>query len=287
VSRPRNVRTHSEVVTRRSGTSFYHAFRLLPARKRRAIYALYAFCRTVDDCVDEEDGEGEAGLDRWNEEVDRCYAGRPTTPLGEDLARAVSAYPIPRNALGEIVDGCRMDLTTARYSTWSDLEVYCRRVASAVGLCVIEVFGYRDPGTRDFAVHLGLALQLTNILRDVAVDARRDRLYLPLEDLARFELDEAEVLRCATSGTSSRRMAELLAFEGERAQGEYVAADRALPSVDRRAMWSARVMGGIYRSLLGELARRRFPVGEPRVRLSGLRKASVAVRTVVVSGLGL
>ena len=172
-------------IARQSGTSFYYAFRVLPAPKRRALHALYSFCRVVDDCVDEPDGGGAEGLARWLDEAQRCYAGRPQTELGRELAEAVARFPIPRACLEDIVAGCRMDLEVARYPRFEDLVVYCRRVASAVGLASIEVFGYRNPATREYASELGLALQLTNILRDVASDAERGRLYLPLEDLAR------------------------------------------------------------------------------------------------------
>ncbi len=135
-------------LTRQSGTSFYYAFRILPARKRRAIYAVYSFCRVVDDCVDEPGGEGEAGLRRWLEEVHRCYAGNPTTELGRDLAETLFEFPIPRGCFEDIVAGCRMDLTPRRYPAYADLRVYCERVASAVGLACIEIFGYADPRTR-------------------------------------------------------------------------------------------------------------------------------------------
>ncbi len=276
----------AESLTRLSGTSFYYALRLLPRAKRRAMYALYAFCRAVDDCVDEADGEGEPGLSRWSEEIERCYAGCPTTPLGAELAWALARFPIPREALTEIIQGCRMDLETTRYPSYAALEVYCRRVASAVGLASIEVFGYRQPQTREFAARLGLALQLTNILRDVAPDAARGRLYLPLEDLARFGVAEEELLRPSADATRRPEVGALLAFEGERARAHYEAATAVLPAADRRSMCCARVMGGIYRGLLDELARRGFPVGGERVRLSGARKGWIAARTVMLSAFG-
>src|SRR5207247_144352 len=195
-SPPRGVKdgSLSARVTRQSGTSFYYAFRFLPARKRRAIYALYSFCRVVDDCVDEPGGEREGGLDRWLAEVHRCYAGQPSTRLGHELAEALSLFPIPRQCFEDIVAGCRMDLTTRRYPRFEDLLVYCHRVASAVGLAAIEIFEYVDAATRVYATELGVALQLTNILRDVRIDAGQDRLYLPLEDLARFGVSESEIL---------------------------------------------------------------------------------------------
>ena len=163
-------------LTRSSGTSFYYAFRVLPAARRRAIYALYSLCRALDDCVDEEGGGGEPGLRRWLDEIDRAYAGQPRTELGQELAEALRRFPIPRQSFQDVADGCRMDLAGTRYQTFDDLAVYCRRVASAVGLASIEIFGYRDPRTREYAVELGLALQHTNILRDLDEDAGIGRM---------------------------------------------------------------------------------------------------------------
>jgi len=269
-------------LTRKSGSSFTYAFRVLPVEKRRAIYALYSFCRTVDDCVDEAGGEGEAGLSRWNEEGQRCYAGAPETELGRELANAVFQFPIPRSCFEDVVAGCRMDLTIRRYATFEDLRGYCLRVASAVGLAAIEIFGYEDPATRDYAIELGLALQLTNILRDVGVDAGRGRLYLPLQDLARFGVTEEALLTATRGGGPGRPPAvdALLAFEGQRARDQFERASRALPEADRRAMLSAEIMSAVYRALLDELARRGYPVTVPVVRLSRPRKAWIALRTV-------
>jgi phytoene synthase len=269
-------------LTRQSGTNFYYAFRILPEQKRRAIEALYAFCRSVDDCVDEADGEREAGLARWLAEVQRAYAGRPETELGRELAEAVTRFPIPRGAFEDIVAGCRMDLTTRRYASFAELRVYCERVASAVGLASIEIFGYQDPRTREYAVELGMALQLTNILRDVAPDAARDRLYLPLEDLARFGVAEAALVAAARDPGSPRPagLPELLAFEAERARSHYAAAARLLPERDRRSMLAAEIMGAIYRAVLEAWARRGHPVGGARTRLGKPRKLWIALRTV-------
>ena len=269
-------------VTRQSGTSFYYAFRVLPAEKRRAIEALYAFCRAVDDCVDEEGGEGEAGLARWRAEVYRAYAGKPETELGRELAETVARFPIPRACFEDVVAGCRMDLAVRRYATFADLRVYCQRVASAVGLASIEVFGYDDPRTREYAVELGLALQLTNILRDIGADAARDRLYLPLEDLARFGVSEEELLAAARDVRAPRPpgLARLLAFEADRARSHYTAAAAALPERDRRSMLAAEIMGAVYRAVLEEWARRGHPVGGPRVRLGKPRRIALALRTI-------
>jgi phytoene synthase len=269
-------------LTRKSGTNFYYAFRFLPAEKRRAIYSLYAFCRVVDDCVDEADGEGEAGLVRWSEEVSRAFAGRAETDLGRELAETVARFPIPRAAFENIVAGCRMDLTTRRYATFADLRRYCERVASAVGLASIEIFGYDDPRTREYAVELGVALQLTNILRDVAQDAARDRIYVPLEDLDRFGVTEDALLAAARDRSAARPegLARLLAFEAERARAHYEAAAERLPAGDRRSMLPAEMMASIYRALLEEWARRGHPVGGPRVRLAPARKLWLALGAV-------
>jgi len=269
-------------LTRQSGTSFYYAFRILPARKRRAIYALYSFCRIVDDCVDEPDGEGEAGLRRWAEEVRRCYEGRPSTELGRDLAEALFEFPIPRGCFEDIIAGCRMDLATKRYATFPDLRVYCERVASAVGLAAIEIFEYTDPRSRKYAVELGVALQLTNILRDVAADAARGRIYMPQADLARFGVTEAELLAAAGGGPVSPALRELLAFQVARARSHYELAHDLLPAADRKAMAPAEIMAAVYGALLDEIVRRGHPLGG-RIALSRPRKAWIALRTLVRS----
>ncbi len=275
------METAAARLTRRSGTSFYYAFRLLPPTKRRAIYALYSFCRVVDDCVDEADGEGAAGLDRWSDEVRRCYAGSPATDLGRELAEALQRFPIPAACFDDIVEGCRMDLTKTRYATFEDLGIYCRRVASAVGLASIEIFGYRNPGTREYAVELGLALQLTNILRDVGADARQGRIYFPLEDLSRFGVTEGELLCAARDpGVRPGGYDALCIFQAVRARAHYALARTALPAEDRRAMLSAEVMGAVYRSLLERVVAQRFPLAR-RVTLSRGRKAWIVASTAI------
>jgi phytoene synthase len=262
------------------GSNFYYALRILPRDKRRAMYALYSFCRSVDDCADGALGEGAPGLDRWLEELGRCYEGRPTTELGRELADAVARFPIPRSCLEEVVQGCRMDLEPRRYERFEDLRVYCRRVASAVGLASIEVFGYTNPATREYAEALGLALQLTNILRDVRVDAARGRLYLPLEDLARFGVAEDELVAATLGGPRRQGLDALLRFEGDRARTHYVRAAALLPREDRRALLSAEVMAAIYRAVLDRLDRLGYPLTGPRVRVPVWRKLWIALRAV-------
>ena len=275
------METASARLTRASGTSFYYAFRILPEEKRRAIFALYSFCRMVDDCVDEEGGGGEAGLRYWLEEVDRGYRGRAETSLGKDLAWAVTRFPIPRALFEEIVTGCRMDLAIRRYATFEDLRVYCSRVAAAVGLASIEIFGYKSPLTKEYARELGLALQLTNILRDVSVDAAKGRIYVPVEDLARFGVADEVFLSAARDGHAPAAMHELLAFQAARARRHHERAAELLPPEDRRAMLSARIMGAVYRELLEEIVRRRIPLAVGRVTLSRWRKLWAAFRTVL------
>jgi len=271
----------AERLTRQSGTSFYYAFRLLPAPKRRAIYALYSFCRVVDDCVDEPSGEGEAGLVRWLSEVERAFGGEPETDVGKELAGAVRTFPIPRRALEDIVAGCRMDLAQSRYANFAELKTYCERVASAVGLSAIEIFGYENARTREYAVLLGLALQLTNIVRDVAEDAGKGRIYLPRDERERFSVTEDEVLAAARPGfRASPALSRLLAFQGERARAHFEQAQATLPPQDRRAMLPAEIMGEVYRALLEQMAAAGWPVGRPAARLSRPRKAWIALRTV-------
>jgi phytoene synthase len=229
--------------------------------------------------VDEPEGQGAAGLDRWLEELACCYAGRPATELGRELAAALRRFPIPRRCLEDVVAGCRMDLTTRRYATFPELRSYCERVASSVGLASIEIFGYQDPATREYAVELGLALQLTNFLRDVAADAARDRVYVPQQDLERFAVSEAEWLAAARGAPKTAGLERLTAFEADRARAHYGRAARLLPDVDRRSMVSAQMMGAVYRATLEELARRGFPMAGPRVRLSTPRRAWIALAT--------
>ena len=182
-------------ITRRSRSSFYYAFILLPPERRRALHAVYAFCRFIDDIADDESiREPALLLKRWREELDRVYAGTPTRALSRALADSAQRFNIPRELFEEIIAGVEMDLSRKRYQSWQELEPYCYRVASALGLICIEIFGYRNPSAKSYAENLGLALQLTNILRDVREDAERGRIYIPLEDLERFKVREEEIL---------------------------------------------------------------------------------------------
>lgn len=267
-------------LTRRSGTSFYYAFRILPREKREALYALYGFCRMVDDCVDEPDGGGEAGLDHWLEEARRAFAGDPATELGRELAESLRRFPMPLRCFERIVEGCRQDIGSVRFPDFASLRAYCESVASAVGLASIEIFGYTDASARVYATELGVALQLTNILRDLGSDARRGRLYLPLDELDRFGLDADEFVRRASAGGAAPlEWGPLLGFQLERAREHYARARAALPAADRRSLASAEIMGAIYRAVLETLAARRFRLS-PRVQISRPRRAWIALRTL-------
>jgi len=256
-------------VTRRASSNFYYAFMLLPVERRRALYAVYAFCRFVDDIADDDSvREPAAMLARWREELDSVYAGAATRPISRALADNVYRFNIPRRYFEEVIDGVEMDLTRQRYQTFADLELYCRRVASAVGLICIEIFGYGNPATRVYAERLGLAFQLTNIIRDVREDATRGRIYLPLEDLARFEVSQEEIL----AGVYSTRFRALMEFEAQRARAFYREAQEALASEDRSAMLAAEGMRLIYAALLERIVRSDYRVFDQRLRLSTPRK---------------
>lgn len=263
-------------LTRRSGSNFYYSFLFLPRRKREAMYALYAFCRTVDDAVDQSGGtpsDQRRALADWRAEVRRAYTARPVNPIAARLADVVRTFPIPQEYLDAILDGVEMDIDKRRYASFEELYEYCYRVAAAVGLACIEIFGYTDPRARDYAVNLGVALQLTNILRDLRTDADRGRIYLPLDELRRFNYPEEDLLR----GRYTQAYFELMRFQADRTHAYYRAARAALPRVDRRRLVAAEIMGVIYHALLRTIEVRRFRVFERRIRLSAARKLSLAL----------
>jgi phytoene synthase len=270
-------------ITRRSSSNFYYAFMLLPIERRRALYAVYAFCRFVDDIADDESiREPAALLERWRQELDRVYGGAPTRAISRALADAAGRFSIPRVYFEEVIAGVEMDLARKRYATFDELRQYCYRVASAVGLICIEVFGYRNPGAKVYAENLGIALQLTNILRDVKEDAGRGRIYLPLEDLARFAVSEDEILR----GVYSDAFIRLMEFEAIRAREYYAAAEHALPDEDRSTLLTAEAMRLIYGSLLGLIVSSNYRVMDRRLSLSAPRKLYLVGRAWASSRLG-
>jgi phytoene synthase len=267
-------------ITRRSSSNFYYAFMLLPAERRQALYSVYAFCRFVDDIADDAVGDEAGGqpaklLARWREELERVFNGSPTHAISRALAYNVRRFAIPRRYFEEIIDGVEMDLGRTRYATFEELRLYCYRVASAVGLVCIEIFGYRNPRTREYAENLGIAFQLTNIIRDLSEDAARGRIYLPLEDLARFDVSEDEILR----GADTLELRRLLEHEVKRARSFYAQAENALAAEDRAAMVCAEAMRSIYRALLERIASKGCGVVGRRHRISTPRKLYLVGRT--------
>jgi phytoene synthase len=263
-------------ITRRSSSNFYYAFMLLPAERRQALYSVYAFCRFVDDITDSESVSRPAELlTRWREELERVFNGSPTHPISRALAHNVHRFAIPRRYFEDIIDGVEMDLGRTRYAAFEELRLYCYRVASAVGLVCIEIFGYRNPRAREYAEHLGIAFQLTNIIRDLSEDAARGRIYLPQEDLARFGVSEDDILH----GVDTLELRRLLEYEVERARSFYAQAVSALPPEDRAAMVCAEAMRSIYQALLEWIASDGCGVIGRRYRLSTPRKLYLVGRT--------
>jgi phytoene synthase len=260
-----------------SGSSFYYSFLFLPAERRRAITALYAFCREVDDVVDEssEMQIAAAKLAWWRAEIASLYAGKPQHPVTKALAPFIEKYSLSEEYLGEIIDGMEMDLTQTRYLDWPGLERYCYRVAGVVGLLAASIFGYRDPRTLEYARHLGIAFQLTNIIRDVGEDARKNRIYLPMDELKRFDVPAADIL----NGRQTPQFKALMGFQDLRARAYYDKAFAALPAADRRAQRPGLIMAAIYRTLLEEIARDGFRVLTQRTSLTPLRKFWIAWKT--------
>lgn len=266
--------THSHVITRKSASNLALAFFLLPRAKRDAMSALYAFCREVDDVTDDESAPVEKRREQlaaWRADIRHACAGElPQFIVNRELQPVIREYRIPFPLFDELLKGCEMDFDVKRYENFEQLELYCYRVASVVGLLSIEIFGYRNPACRDYAVYLGKALQLTNILRDVKTDAGRGRIYLPLEELKKFGVTPEEILRQEYSD----RFARLADVVAERAKGFYRRARQTLPPEDRPAMVAAELMGAVYWRLLHKLEQQRFNVFGPEpMRLNKIHKA--------------
>jgi phytoene synthase len=264
-----------------SGSSFYYSFLFLPPQQRRAITALYAFCREVDDVVDEvsDPGVARAKLQWWREEVARMFGGTPQHPVGQALALAAARYALPREGLDQILEGMAMDLDYNRYPDFATLEVYCHRVAGVVGQLSARIFGYTQPGTLEYARNLGIALQLTNIIRDVGEDARRNRIYLPLDELQRFGLRTDDIVM----RREDDRFLRLMQFQIARARARFDEALALLPSADRRSQRAGLVMGRIYRTLLDEIAASGGRVMNQRIGLTPIRKLWTAWKTWVTA----
>ena len=263
----------------KSGSSFYYSFLFLPPERRRAITALYAFCREVDDVADEvsERDIARAKLAWWRTELANLYAGHPQHPVTKALQPFVVPFGIDQARLSEIIDGMEMDLTHLRYADFDALALYCHRAAGVVGQLAASIFGYTRPGTIEYAEALGMAFQLTNIIRDVGEDARRNRIYLPADERARFGVDDEQILaRRASPG-----FAQLMEFQAKRAESWYDKAFALLPAEDRRAQRSGLIMAAIYRAVLAEIRRDGYAVLDRRTSLTPLRKFWLAWKTWV------
>ena len=269
----------SRSITRKSASNLALAFLMLPRAKRDGMSALYAFCREVDDVADDESLPAEERRDRlaaWRADLRlACEGGKPRFPVPRELQPIIQRYHLPFGLFDDLIRGVEMDLDIKRYETFDDLEVYCYHVASVVGLLSIEIFGYKNPACREYAISLGKALQLTNILRDVRTDAERGRIYLPQVELERCKVTSEEILRFEYS-PRFEKLAEAVA---ERARQHYRSAREALPAADRRSMVAADLMGNVYWRLLRKLERRRFNVFGPRpTRLNKGQKLLLILR---------
>jgi phytoene synthase len=269
----------------RRDTNFYYSFVVLPEHKRRAIIAVWDFCRAVDDDVDERAGQlaseesrraAAQSLAGWRDELAACYEGRqPRTPQGIALAPHVAAFRLSRKPLEDVIDGVEIDLDQPRFRTFDELRGYCLRVASAVGLVCIEIFEYTNPGCRQYAIDLGIALQLTNILRDLGRDLAAGRLYLPTEDLTQFGVTEDDL----HAGQVTDPVRALLDFESRRARDHYLRAARELPREDGRRLAAARIMGAIYLNLLQRIEMSDYDVFGAPIRVPRWRQATIAAST--------
>ena len=264
-----------------SGSSFHYSFGLLPADQRRGIESVYAFCRAIDDLADEGPVDRErsaAGIRAYRREIDLCYGGEPTLDVTRGLQAAVVRFGIPRQPLDDLLDGVEMDLEKVRYVTFEELRQYCLRVASAVGLVCLPIFGARDPRSREYAVDLGLALQLTNILRDLKSDAARGRIYLPLDEMAAAGYSQAELL----GGARTPAFLSLMERQAERAHRYFRSAAQGLPESDRQRLLTAEVMRAIYLRLLRRIERRGFRVFDRRISVPRLTQVGLALRAWVL-----
>lgn len=264
-----------------SGSSFYYSFLFLPTERRRAITALYAYCREVDDVVDEctDPGVARTKLAWWRDEVARLYEGKPQHPVTRALADVIQPCGITQDQLLTVIDGMAMDLEYNRYPDFDTLKLYCHRVAGVVGLMSARIFGYTDPRTLEYAADLGLAFQLTNIIRDVGEDARRNRVYLPLDELAKAGLDATRIVHGNAQQEHSTAFRQLMEQQVERALATYDRAFTQLPQQDRKTQIPGIIMAAIYRTLLEEIRADGCRVLTHRTSLTPVRKLWIAWKT--------
>lgn len=265
-------------------TSFSYSFLVLPADQRRAIGAVWDFCRAVDDAVDEAESAVSASVEvaKWRAEVGRLFgAEAPLTPQARALKPIVGTFTLSRQPFDDLVDGVEMDLKGSRYDTLESLIEYCRRVASAVGVMCIEIFGCRDSASREYAFNLGLALQLTNIIRDIKVDQAKGRVYLPSQDLARFAVTESDL----SAGVVTESVRRLLAHECQRARDFFTCAWQAMPAAEARRLVAAQIMGGVYFEILQRIERRGYDVFTDPICVPKIVRARIAIQTWMMAQL--
>uniref|UniRef100_A0A7V3E785 Squalene synthase HpnD n=1 Tax=Ignavibacterium album TaxID=591197 RepID=A0A7V3E785_9BACT len=263
-------------ISKESKSSFYYAFNLLPEKQRDAMNTVYAFCRKTDDIVDDlsvPDDIKYEKLRKWRLEFEKAFAGRSEYPLLNKLGRTISNFNIPLDPFFELIKGMEMDLQKNRYKSFDDLLVYCYRVASTVGLMCIEIFGYKNPSTKDFAVNLGIALQLTNILRDLGKDAEQGRIYLPQEDLLRFNYSETKLY----NKISDENFKQLMKYEVERAKNYFDKATQSLDLDDKKTMFAARAMQHIYYRMLERIVRSDYDVLNNEIKVKKIEKVGIAL----------
>jgi len=265
--------------TAQSGSSFYYSFLFLPPERRRAITALYAFCREVDDTVDEctDQGVARIKLAWWRNEIAQMYKGNPGHPVTQALQPHIAPYQLEERHMQAIIDGMEMDLDQTRYLDYAALQKYCWRVAGVVGILSASIFGLTNPQTLQYAEKLGLAFQLTNIIRDVGEDARKGRIYLPVNELQQFDVKAADIL----NARHSERFENLMKFQAQRAHALYDEAFALLPKEDRRAQRPGLMMAAIYRTILKEIEHDGYKVLNQRISLTPLRKLWLAWKTYV------
>lgn len=263
-------------ITRNSNTSFYYSFSLLPKQKREAIHTVYAFCRYTDDIVDETPDEQKSVvlLRRWRVELGKALQGNSSYAILNQLAATAAHFKIPVQYFYELIRGVEMDLSKKRYATFAELRDYCYLVASTVGLMCREIFGYRTESTRDYAINLGIALQLTNIIRDVRDDAKKGRIYLPQEDLQRFGVTENDIIE----GRHTPAFTNLMRFECDRASGYFDAARDALKDEDKHYFFAARVMWSIYAHILERIKHSGYRVLDQRIGIPTYLKILITIR---------
>ena len=283
---PQEAQAYCREVTQKSGSNFYYSFLFLPAGRRDLMNTVYAFCREVDNAVDDPP-TGSDPLEQvaaWRKEVSQAYDGTPSFPVTISLAHHLKKVEIPQTYFQDLISGVEMDLTIKRYATFEDLYPYCYRVASVVGLICLKVFGTRSPDAKEYAENLGLAFQLTNILRDVSSDAKQDRIYVPQEDLQRFGYHESDLL----AHKHSSQFIEFMRFECKRAREYYEKAQqvlKTLPPDDRRSLIVAEIMRGVYSRILDQIEATNYQVFGQRVSLSPLQRLYIAANIWLRSSL--